>query len=216
MKQISCYIIKLLLIGLLISSCKKDTLPNKAASEYFPNKVGNYWEYEVYDSSEARGTYSSYSRRYTVTVTIVGIKSLIGGRDITMWRYEYPWGSDTNYLRISEDTVKVYDKFRTETAAGLNYPLQIFLIPFYDKQRWDGKLLGVDSSSVTFHSSINTSFGSFSNVSKIYHHYIGPNIDYKDEYYFAPNIGFPKLHYNRYNLAPLNIELWQLKRYYLN
>ena len=54
MKQICWNIIKTLLIGILFSSCKKDTTPNKAASEYFPNKVGNYWEYEVYDSARKR------------------------------------------------------------------------------------------------------------------------------------------------------------------
>ena len=209
--------LKLLLIGLLFPSCHKDTItPNIEATEYFPNKVGNYWEYEVYDSSEARGSYSSYSRKYTVTVKIIGIKSLLDGSNATMWKYQYPWGNDTMYVRVVYDTVKSYDEFRIETVRGLNYPLQIFLIPFFDGQRWDGKLLGIDSSSVTFQSSIITSFGTFDSTFKIYHHYIGPNIDNKDEYYFAPNIGFIKLHYSRYNLAPLDIELWQLKRYYLN
>ena len=91
MKQISFQLITLLLIGFSFSSCKKDKLPNKAASEYFPNKVGNYWEYEVYDSSETRGTYSSYPRRYNVTVSIIGSTTLADGKEATIWQYEYPW-----------------------------------------------------------------------------------------------------------------------------
>ena len=53
MKHFNHKDIQIFLIGvLLLSSCQKDTLkPNTGASKSFPNKVGNYWEYEVYDST---------------------------------------------------------------------------------------------------------------------------------------------------------------------
>lgn len=141
---------------------------------------------------------------------------MLDGNDATIWEYKYPWGNDTNYVRIVGDTVKVYDKFRIETIRGLQFPLEIFLAPFQDGNRWDGKLIAIDTSHVSFQSTIVTSSKTFKNGFTIYHHYLGPNIEYNDMYYFVPKIGFVKFYYKRYNLAPVNIELWQLKNYYLN
>ncbi len=209
MKQITSNMIKLLLVGFLLSTCHKDTTrPNKEAAEYFPNKVGNYWEYEVYDSTSVK--------KYVVSISISSKQKLIDNGDAFLWEYRYPWGNDTNYFRIVGDTVKVYDKFRIETINGLQFPLKIFIIPFQEEQRWNGKLLGIDSSHVTLQSSITTSFGTFTNGFNIYHHYQGPNIDYNENYYFIPKVGMVKIFYSHYDLGPTTKILWQLKKYYLN
>jgi hypothetical protein len=217
MKQFTQMTYLILLLFFFISSCQKDTVkPNIESSEYFPNKVGNYWEYVVYDSIEARGTpYSNYSRNYTVKINITGIKKLVDGINATVWEYEYPWGFDTNYVRITQDTVKVYDKFRTETIYNLKFPLKIFLIPFQEGQRWDGKLIAIDSSNVKAKPSISTSAKEFKNGFSIYHHYIGPNLEYNDTYDFIPKIGMVKVYYNHYDFATPTRVLWQLKKYYL-
>lgn len=195
------------LSALLITSCNKDTIkPNKEATEYFPNNIGNYWEYDVYDSNSRK--------QYNVTVNIIGIQKLIDNKDAYIWQYQYPWGNDTNYVRIVSDTVKIYDQFRIETLRGLEFPLKIFLIPFKDGQRWDGKLLAIDSSHVTAES-ITTSLGNFTNGFNIYHHYLGPNIESNDTYWFVPKIGMVKIYYNHYDFAPRTKVLWYLKKYYL-
>jgi hypothetical protein len=196
------------LLASVLAACQKEVIkPNKEASEYFPNKVGNYWIYELYDSTSAK--------QYDVIVKITDTKKLVDGKGATIWVYEYPWGFDTNYVRITQDTVKVYDKFRTETIYNLKFPLKIFLIPFQDGQRWDGKLIAIDSSNVKAKSSISTSAKEFKNGFSIYHHYIGPNLEYNDTYDFIPKIGMVKVYYNHYDLAPPTRVLWQLKKYYL-
>lgn len=197
------------------AGCNKDTTkPNKEASEYFPNTVGDYWEYDVYDSSDIRN-YPNYHGLYTVKISITGIKPLVDGKDATVWQYQYPWGTDINFIRIEGDTIKIYDTVYSKTIRNLEFPRSIFLIPFSDGQRWDGKLLAIDTSHVAFQSTIATSSGVFTNGFKIYHYYLGPNIEHNDLYYFVPKIGMVKIYYNHYDFAPTTQILWQLKKYYL-
>ena len=73
----------------------------------------------------------------------------------------------------------------------------------------------IDSSKVTFQTKIETSSETFTNGFKIYHHYLGPNIEYNDLYYFVPDVGMVKIYFNHYNLGPESRMLWQLKEYYL-
>jgi hypothetical protein len=207
MRQMSCSMIKLLLIGVLFSSCKKDTLPNKAASEYFPNKVGDYWEYEIDDSTA--------SKQYSVTIRITGVQKLVDGIDAYVWEYQYPWGKDINYVRMVGDTIKVFDTLYSTSVYNLNFPRKLFLIPFQNEQRWDGKLLAIDSFHVSGQPAISATYNSFTDGFKIYHHYLGPNMEYNDSYYFVPQIGMVKMFYYKYNFAPPTKVLWQLKKYYL-
>lgn len=212
MKQLISMTLFSTVLFLLLSSCTKDTSkPNKEATEYFPNKVGNYWEYEVYDST------SSYPdvKKYTVKVSISGVKKLLDDIDAYIWQYEYPWGNDTNYVRIVGDTIKIFDRIYSRTIRDLQFPRNIFLIPFHDGQRWDGKLLAIDSSHVVFQPAISSPSESFTNGFKIYRHYLGPNLEYNDSYYFIPKIGMVKIYYDHYDLGPPFKILWQLKKYYL-
>jgi hypothetical protein len=217
MKKIKYLSSLVFLFTTVLAACQKEVIkPNKEASEYFPNKVGNYWEYVVYDSSEARGIpYSNYSRNYTVKINITGIKKLADGIDAAVWVYEYPWGNDTNYVRITQDTVKVFDKSRTETIYGLKFPLKIFLLPFQDGQQWDGKLLWIDKYTSNSVSNIISNGNTFTDSFLIFHHNEGPNIECNDYYWFKPKIGLIKKNEHQYNLGPLNIQSWQLKTYYL-
>ena len=82
-----------------MSSCHQEPIiPNTQASEYFPNKVGDKWVYEVYDSVK--------KRLDVVTVEITGKTTLPKGEDVTIWLYKYPGKIDTNYLLQSGDTMK--------------------------------------------------------------------------------------------------------------
>lgn len=58
MKTYNAMVYSLIFFLLGLAACHKDTTrPNQSnhpASEYFPNSVGDYWEYEVYDSSHTR------------------------------------------------------------------------------------------------------------------------------------------------------------------
>lgn len=203
----------ILLSALLISSCHKDTLkPNTSATEYFPNSIGDYWEYNVHDSTAG---YTEVEN-YTVKVTIAGIKKLVDGNDAYVWQYEYPSRIDTNYIRIVGDTVKVFDVIYSRNIRDLQFPRQIYIIPFNDGERWDGKLLLIDSFHVYTVSSVTTNAGLFSDCSNIYHHFLAPNTEYIDNYWFKPNIGMIKMDFNHYALNPRTFQIWNLKKYYLH
>jgi hypothetical protein len=129
------------LFGLTIS-CHKDTIqPNTIATEYFPNSVDDYSEYDIHDST------AGYPGKEDgiVKITIVGTKQLLDGNNACIWQYTYPSGIDTNYITKIGDTIKVYDAFRIESINGLQFPLKIYIIPFHNNQRWDGRLLSIDS-----------------------------------------------------------------------
>lgn len=194
---------------LLFNSCKKDTVkPNKEATEYFPNAVGNYWEYEVYDSSQYRD-HPNFPRQYNVKVTITGIKKLVDEKNATIWKYQYPWSNDTIYYRIEDDSIKVYDIYSTR-LIDLLYPRVILIKPFYDKQEWSGKLLWTDSFYVKKDSLLN-----FQNVFQIRRKYIGQQTYYHTNYWFSPQIGFVKVHRDEINQGLRTNEIWTLKSYQL-
>jgi hypothetical protein len=215
MKTVSSMISLFYLFGILLSCHKNSPEPNIAASEYFPNTVGNYWEYEVSDSSTVR-EHPEVSTPYTVKVSIAGHKTLIDGIDATIWKYEYPWGIDTNYIRVVNDTVKVFDLIYSRSLQDLQYPRIVFIIPFTVEQRWDGKLTLIDSFHVYNAPSVFTPTENFENCFNIYHYYYGPNSKYNDNYWFKPNVGMVAIYTNHYDLAPRNIYLWRLKKYYLH
>ena len=197
-------------------SCDKDTATaNKPASEYFPNSVGNNWEYDVYDSSSAR-MHSDFPREYTVKVSIIGNKTLLDNSKASIWLYQYPWGTDTNYVSVVSDTVKIYDPFRIKDLHGLLFPLRIYILPFAAEKRWDGKLLLIDSFHIYTEHQVSLLHQSFTDCFRMYHYYLAPNIENIDNYWFKPNIGMLKIYYSDYNNAPYDIYLWQLKSYSLH
>ncbi len=201
-----------------LAACHKDTTqPNQSnhpGSEYFPNTVGDYWEYDVYDSSYVRD-HPNYPKQYTVKVRIIGSKKLVDGKDAIIWQYQYPWGNDTNYVRVIGDTIEIFDLIYSRYIEDLNFPRLIFIQPFGVNKRWDGKLLYMDSSRVISQSDVTMKFQVFNNCFDIYHYYLGPNLEFKDDYWFKPNIGFVKIYYHQYNMGPTLIQMWQLKEYIL-
>ena len=211
MRQLTIMSILLFLLLFCFACNKEYTKPNTLAN-YFPNAVGDSWEYEVMDSSPVRD-HPDFPRRYNVKVLITGTKKLADNMDASIWQYEYPWGNDTNYVRIVGDTIKVFDRIYSSSIEYLKYPSQIFLIPFYINQRWDGNLLWVDSSKVLKKEDVKTLGHDFLSCFNIYRNYVGPNLNYQDYYWFKPAIGFIKISYNRYNLGFYSLESWQLKNY---
>jgi hypothetical protein len=194
-------------------SCHKDTLKfNKSASEYFPNSIGDYWEYNVHDSTAGY----SQTENYKVKVSITGIKKLVDGNNAYVWQYEYPSRHDTNYIRIVRDTVQIFDLIYSRSIRDLQFPRKIYIIPFSKDQRWDGQLLLIDSSHVYTAPLVETNAGVFTNCFNIYHYYVGPNTEFIDNYWFKPNLGMVKIIYNHYALNPRTFQTWILKKYYLH
>lgn len=199
-----------------IYSCSKDTLPNKASSSYFPNTVGSYWVYEVNDTSQIN-YHTGYPRTYDVKVSIIGIKTMVDGKPATMWSYHYPWGIDTNFVRIVGDTIKTFDKYYSYRIRDFDFPRQTFIIPFVNQAGWNGKLLWVDTFSVSLTLNLSTGILNFDNCFNIYNYYYGSqDLRYYNDYWFKPNIGFVKIHYRQFKGAPWEYYTWNLKSYRLN
>ena len=210
MKQLSHMSIFFLL--LFCFACNKEHIKPNTPANYFPNAVGDTWEYDVTDSSLVL-SHPNFPRHYSVKVLITGAKKLLDGKDAAVWQYQYPWGNDTNYVRIVADTIKIFDRTYSLNVEDLQYPRQIFLLPFYVNQRWDGKLLWVDSSKILKQENVQTLNQDFLSCFNIYHNYVGPNLNYQDYYWFKPNLGFIKMFYNHYDLGIYTIQSWQLKTY---
>ena len=205
----------ILLVLFLIISCRKEnSSPSNSFSNYFPNSVGDNWEYEVTDSAQYIQGGNDTVQHYSVKVLIVGTKKLADGKDATIWKYSYPFGIDTNYVRIVGDTVKIFDNsYNSHTVEGLKYPTLILVQPFNVGEGWDGKHAWSDTLSVVKQEDVTTSFQTFKDCFEIYRHYIGPNMETKDNYWFKPQVGMVRIYTNHYNLGPLMYRTWQLKAY---
>ncbi len=207
--------VAILLFGL--AACHKDTMQpnpsNHAASEYFPNTVGDYWEYEVYDSSDVRD-HPNLPRQYTVKVTITGTKKLADGKDALVWEYQYPDTTKEVFIRTYPDSVRIYGTQSLTDPRSILFG-EIYVLPFVENKNWQGKLLYIDSFYVSELQNLTTSYGTYNNCFDIYRHYLGPNLEFKDHYWFKPNAGFVKIYYHQYNLGPTLIQIWQLKHYVL-
>lgn len=216
MKKIEIIPIVLFFLLYFISACHKECVKRNLPANYFPNTVGDTWEYEVTDSAQAIGGSNDTVKHYLVKVVITGTKKLIDGKEATIWQYQYPFGNDTNYVRISADSIKVFDRIYSQTIEDLNYPRKVFLIPFSVNRRWNGKLLYVDSFRVIKQEDLLIGNQKFCKTFNIYHHYIGPNTEYKDYYWFKPSIGMVNILTSHYNLGPIIYRSWTLKTYSLH
>jgi len=210
MKNFRQMLFQIILAAIVLFSCKKEnTIINMKSTEYFPNKVGNYWEYDVYDSSQIR-EHTDIPRQYQVRVTIIGTKKLVDNIDAMIWKYKYPWGNEVKYVRNASDTIKIYDTIYSNTVTSLLYPRLIFIQPFFDGQEWAGKLLWVDSFFVSKENST-----SFINSFLISRKYAGQGSYDFSSFSFSEKIGFIKIHRDEINQGIRTIELWQLKYYNL-
>jgi hypothetical protein len=197
---------------LVLLACHKDG-QKPGSSEYFPNEIGDSWVYDVTDSTQSSPGNPSSPSHYAVTVTITGIKRLLDGKEAAIWEYQYPVGNETNYLRITGDTIKVFDNTYSRTMTDLNFPRQIFLLPFQVNQSWKGKLYDADSTKVIEKADVRIGAQTFTGCYHIYRHYSGPNIELNDHYWFKPDIGMVTIYKKDFNFGPTLYSTWQLKSF---
>ncbi|HMH23253.1 MAG TPA: hypothetical protein VK563_15820 [Puia sp.] len=189
--------------------------PSRPSKTYFPNTRGDYWEYAVYDSSKTRD-HPDFQRDYTVRITVGGSVNLADGKPATVWQYQYPWGKDTGYVRMDGDTIKIFDRIYSSSVRALSFPRQLFIQPFVLNSSWEGKLLFTDSFRVVDRSTVTTPAQTFTGCYTLVRHYRGPNLEYKDRFWFKPYTGMVRIDYHQYNMGVLTIATWQLKRYSLH
>ena len=178
---------------------------NIKASQYFPDSIGDYWEYNVMDSTN--------NRSYTETITITGKQMLKDSLNYNVWQFQSPYGSSINYVRISNDTVKIYDETFSNNPSSFQYPKETFIIPFKVNSNWNNTLLDTytvtnDSTDVVCGDTVYNSF----NIQYVYN---GPNVYEYSSDYFYPNIGLFRVHQKGFNQVTIPTELWTLKKYSL-
>ena len=200
--------VPMLVIAVLVFSCHKENTAT-AASQYYPNKVGDSWVYNVTDSLQLYTTV----KHYQVNVTIVGIKKLADGKSATIWQYQRPGGNDINYVRLTQDTLKIFDITYSKTSAYLAFPRLIFLVPFHVNQRWENKPLGSESARVINQADINIGGKGYTGCYDIYQEYGGPNIALNDHYFFKPFLGMVRKTFIDSELGHTSYQSWELQSF---
>jgi hypothetical protein len=203
------FVYLLINMALFVSCHKESARINVAAKEYFPNTVGNYWEYQVYDSSQIR-EHPEVPRQYSVKVSISGTKTLADNTTATVWKYDLPWGAEFSYVRIVDDSIKVYDELRANGLAYMNFPSDLYITPFSDNKKWNSNLLWTDSFFVH-----TQPLASYPNALKVHRDYIGQQTYFNDDFWFEPKIGFVVKKFNERNQGILKNEIWRLTNYIL-
>ena len=138
--------------------------------EYFPNTIGTSWTYAIFDSIGQRAD--------TAIVTVAGqtIHPYFG--PVTALRTAYKNRTDSQYVRISGDTMTIYEE---NDARSYVFPLSV-------GQRWTGWFL-IDTSIVTQRGTISVPMGSFQNGFKVESTVRGYNIFFRKSVWLVPQVG---------------------------
>lgn len=168
----------LLFIGILLmsSSCKKTPLIQY--NKEFPNTIGTWWKYKVFDSVT--------STLDTVTIKIVGNSKLDNGTPVRIWQINSLTSLkpvDTNYIYSGSDGIKFYyNKTSQSFFKAYNFPLEV-------GKYWIGTQIN-DTSKVIGKANITVGAGTFNDNYIIERRvrYI-PNGSLYEKEYFLPSVG---------------------------
>lgn len=121
------------IILLLVSGCRKsidNNAGNQNRTDIFPNKVGDTWVYLVNDTSYSFQNPATIVQ-YNMTVSIIGSVQLSGSITANVWVYNYPGGTDTNYVFQHGDTISF-----TSNARFYNEMVRQYIIPLRVHNSW--------------------------------------------------------------------------------
>lgn len=170
---------KLFFSVLIISqvfSCKKASVIGLFNVE-FPNNVGTFWKYRVYDSLT--------SRIDTITIKVVGDSKLDDGTDVKAWQINSLYNAaDTNYVYLGMDGVKIFANKLASAPV-----IKTYVFPLSAGAFWRGQLVK-DTSRVISRETRITNTGTFDNSFQIKRNFSVPfNYSLYEVEYFKPNVG---------------------------
>jgi hypothetical protein len=152
-----CFIVLLITYG-----CKKDNNNNSdsnhSGSGIFPNKIGDTWVYLVNDTSFTSSN-SGIVSQYNMTISIIDSIQLSGGIKANRWVYNYPGGTDTNYVFQHGDTIS----FAANTLPNL-YIIRQYIIPFRLHYSWQYVMNSLHNVTIDSLSAIIVGMNSFENA----------------------------------------------------
>ncbi|MBI5471104.1 MAG: hypothetical protein HY961_02030 [Ignavibacteriae bacterium] len=174
-----------------------DTTPEYGSD--FPNTRGTQWTYARFDSLA--------SRRDTVVVTVFG-QVTFNGRPATIWQQAARSRTDTIYVSVSGDTVRMYN-FPFSSSTNSKY-----IFPLYVGKGWRGDFL-YDSSTVTLNGAIPTPAGQFTNGFLVQEEWSTFNDYGHFETWLVPRVGIVKQYRREWGFG-LQKETWELLSYHIN
>jgi len=180
-------------ILLILCGCKNEN--NQA--EYFPNKVGNNWEYRVFDSIS--------NKSESLIVSIIGNK-IINDVNSSVWLLSYTNQTDTFFVHQSQDSLI----FNSNRSAK-----RIYVIPFSVNQVWKESYFSSSNSKVIRTEDVKVYGGNFNETFVIERSIKGNNYSLYQKIYFKPNVGIIKLYTKEYNLGPVQTKTWELIKFNL-
>lgn len=189
------------LIGIMGSCQKKTTMEpdNESILKDFPNDIGDEWTYYYNDSL------ASYSD--TVTVKIVSEMKLDDNRHVKIWEYHYQTKTDTNYVEISGDTVRIYNNLNAQWEnTKLVFPLSV-------GKRWKGDFV-TDSSMVIDKVPITLNGNHFQNCYIIEETWSAVEAYGRVMTWFVPEVGIVKKHFST-GIFIFSNEYWELLNFSL-
>ena len=163
--------------------------------EYFPNTIGTSWTYAIFDSLGRQAD--------TAVVTVAGQTIHAHYGPVTAWRTTYRNRTDSQYVRISGDTMTIYED---NDARSYIFPLSV-------GQQWSGLFL-VDTSTVTQRGNICVPAGTFQNGFKVESTVRGFNIRYRKSVWLVPRVGIVDIQVTFVGIG-LETTTWTLLTYHV-
>jgi hypothetical protein len=130
------------IILLFAFACKKgnnnnNNGVNENATDLFPDKPGDTWLYLVNDTAvyTLNGQSNTVSQYYTTVSVIDSVRlpeSIHGiplpkGTEANIWVYNYPEGTDTNYVYHTGDTLVFFEIHQTSKSYARQYVVPLIL-----------------------------------------------------------------------------------------
>lgn len=168
--------------------------PPSIGSGYFPNTIGSYWVYEVFDSIAMR--------RYTKDVRIADTVRL-NDVLVQVWARCDTAKCDTLFLWVDRDTV-----WRYFLNGGYDREI-MYVLPLVVGQIWPRRFGGRDTVS-TLETMIVQ--GQLLNAYRVDGVWGGFNVRESEGRWFVPYVGLVKRYYRCVGFCDDN-ETWELKHY---
>jgi hypothetical protein len=201
-------ICKGILLLILVAGCHKSNTVNTGSQDLFPNKIGDNWHYMVKDTT-LQGNLDSGSTQYNVDVLIVDTFKWINGITATIWQFNYPGWTDSNYVFQTGDTIRFMDRTNT-------YIVRQYIIPFATGSSWP-YIPGISNVTVLGQSDITVGSNVFTSAWQIYGYAGMPDASFTIDQWFKDNIGFVRLYLNPSGelILTKHIQDWSLISYEL-
>lgn len=197
-----------LLIGFAIltqsNSCKKSKpiIAEPIYNSEFPNNIGTFWKYKVYDSVSANLD--------TVTIKVIGKANLDNGEPAIIWEITSLYNTTTtNYVSNKSDGIRIYNSAISSTGA-----LKRYLFPLILGSNWTTRST-IDTNKVVQVGTINVIAGTFINGYRIKRDVVIPPgfNPIKEDEWFVQNIGMVSRYYFEIGPGYVIKNKWELLSY---